>query len=142
MNGQASLGDRVLQEQGPPVGRDIADLGKGMVRDWWVFTERAKEHSSPWSVTAGGPLHLQACWFLTGTQEFTLPWKHPCRSRCDCSGPSDGPVNATCHSRFSSELSACQVSVPRPSSGCVLTESGFLFSTPLVKKRRPRGAKR
>lgn len=56
VNGQASLGDRVLQEQGPPVSRDISDLDEGMEREWWVFTEQAKECGSLWSVTVG-PLY-------------------------------------------------------------------------------------
>lgn len=99
MNGQASLGDKVLQEQVPPVSRDISDLDEGLERDWWVFTEQAKERGSLWSVTVG-PLYPQACWFLTGAQESTLPWKGPCGSRCGFSGPSDEPVIH--HGRFSS----------------------------------------
>lgn len=56
MNGQASLGDRVLlREQGPPVSRDISDLEEGMVRDWWVFTGQAKGRGSP-------PLPRQSLW--------------------------------------------------------------------------------
>lgn len=53
MNGQASLGDRVMQEQGPPVSRGISDLDERMERDRWVFTEQAKEHGSLWSALWG-----------------------------------------------------------------------------------------
>lgn len=55
MNGQASLGDRVLQEQGPPVSRDISDLDERMERDRWVFTEQAKEHGSLSGQSLWGP---------------------------------------------------------------------------------------